>query len=84
VPGEDIHVWLTLPSYWTSAELAETAHAEGLAITPSDVFHTGAPPPNAIRLSLGSIRERNRLAAALRKLSHLLARKPAARRGIVV
>jgi DNA-binding transcriptional MocR family regulator len=84
MPGAGIHVWLTLPSYWTSAELTETAHAEGLAITPSDVFHTGALPPNAIRLSLGSIRERNRLAAALRKLSHLLARKPAARRGIVV
>jgi DNA-binding transcriptional MocR family regulator len=84
VPGVGIHVWLTLPSYWTSAELAETAHTEGLAITPSDVFHTGALPPNAIRLSLGSIRERNRLAAALRKLSHLLARKPAARRSIVV
>jgi hypothetical protein len=54
------------------------------AVTPSDVFHTGALPPNAIRLSLGSIRERNRLTAALRKLSHQLARKPTARRGIVV
>lgn len=74
--GDGIHVWLPLPSYWTSRELAMTARAEGLAVTASDAFVAGPQPPNAIRISLGASRDRTRLTAALRKLSQLLARKP--------
>lgn len=83
-PGDGIHVWLPLPSYWTSRELAATARAEGLAVTASDAFVAGPQPPNAIRISLGASRERTRLAAALRKLSQLLARKPPLHRDIVI
>lgn len=83
-PGEGIHVWLPLPSYWTSRELAMTARAEGLAVTASDAFVAGAQLPNAIRISLGASRDRARLAAALRKLSQLLARKPPKYREIVI
>jgi len=82
--ADGIHVWLVLPGYWTSQELAQTAHAEGVSVTPSEVFYGTVKPPNAIRISLGSIRERAHLASALRKLSHLLARRPAPRRDIVV
>ena len=77
-PGAGIHVWLPLPSYWTSRELATAARAEGLAVTASDVFVTGPQLPNAIRISLGACRDRTRLAAALKILSQLLARKPQA------
>jgi DNA-binding transcriptional MocR family regulator len=83
-PCDGIHVWLPLPSYWTSQELARTARAEGLAVTSSDAFFAGPQPPNAIRISLGSSRERARLAAALKKLSELLARKPSTYRDIVI
>ncbi|WP_157201622.1 PLP-dependent aminotransferase family protein [Massilia sp. Root418] len=82
-----IHIWLGLPDYWRSAQLAAAAHDEGLAVSASDAFSapdSNAPAPNAIRLSLGSIRERARLAGALRKLSHLLGRKPAALRSTIV
>ena len=75
-PSDGIHVWLPLPGYWTSRELADTACAEGLAVTASDAFVTGGPAPNAIRISLGACRDRARLAAALKKLSLLLARMP--------
>jgi len=84
VPCEGLHVWLTLPSYWTSQDLARTARAEGVAVTSSDAFYVGPKPPNAIRISLGSVRDRTRLAAALRKLSQLLARKPYTHREIVI
>jgi DNA-binding transcriptional MocR family regulator len=83
-PGDGIHVWLPLPSYWTSHDLARTARAEGLAVTSSDAFFAGPQPPNAIRISLGCSRDRARLAAALRKLSQLLARKPSMYRDIVI
>jgi DNA-binding transcriptional MocR family regulator len=74
--GSGLHIWLTLPSYWTSSDLARTAVAEGLAVTPAEVFSAAAAAPNAIRISLGSIQDRKRLGAGLRRLSQLLARVP--------
>jgi DNA-binding transcriptional MocR family regulator len=79
-----IHIWLTLPDYWSAGQLVQAAHAEGLAVTASGAFDDSARPPNAIRISLGSIRERARLAGALRKLSHLLGRKPAAPHATII
>lgn len=84
VVGSGLHVWLTLPSYWTSSELARTAVAEGLAVTPAEVFSTSATCPNAIRISLGSIQDRKRLGAGLRRLSQLLARMPRSSNGPVI
>jgi DNA-binding transcriptional MocR family regulator len=83
-PSAGLHVWLTLPGYWSSRELARVAGSEGLAVTPAEAFATGAALPNAIRISLGSIKDRKRLAAALRKLSLLLARMPPPYRAPVV
>jgi len=83
-PAAGIHVWYALPSYWTSPDLARAARAEGLAVTPSGAFQAGDAASNAIRISLGGVRDRAALAAALKKLSALLARKPAAHQEIVV
>jgi DNA-binding transcriptional MocR family regulator len=82
-PG-GIHVWQALPDHWTCGDLARAARAEGLAVAASDVFNAGANPPNAIRVSLGGVRERADLAAALRTLARLLARRPGAGPAIVV
>lgn len=79
-----LHIWLTLPSYWTSSELARAASAEGLAVTPAEVFSASTLSPNAIRISLGSILDRKQLGAGLRRLSHLLARVPRAFRDVVI
>ncbi|OON63398.1 GntR family transcriptional regulator [Massilia sp. KIM] len=72
-----LHIWLPLPAYWSATELARAAAAEGLAVTPAAGFSAQPPAPNAIRISLGSVTERKRLAGGLRRLSQLLARKPA-------
>jgi len=83
-PSAGIHMWHLLPSYWTSRELTQAAHAEDLRVTASDAFHAGPNPPNAIRISLGGVKERARLALALKKLADLLARMPRQHREIVV
>jgi DNA-binding transcriptional MocR family regulator len=83
-PPGGIHVWHTLPSYWTSRELARAARTEGLSVTSSDAFYSGANPPNAIRISLGGVRDRPHLATALKKLAELLVQKPAMHREIIV
>ena len=43
---------------------------------PAEAFATGAASVNAIRISLGSIKDRERLQAGLQRLSQLLARRP--------
>lgn len=78
-----LHVWLPLPAYWSASELARAAVAEGLSVTPADIFSVLPQAPNAIRISLGSAKDRKRLAAGLRRLSQLLAKRPAQDRGVV-
>jgi DNA-binding transcriptional MocR family regulator len=73
--GDGLHVWLELPSYWNSSELARAADSEGIAVTPAEAFATGSVSMNAIRISLGSIKDRERLQAGLQRLSNLLARR---------
>jgi DNA-binding transcriptional MocR family regulator len=75
--GDGLHVWLELPAYWHSAQLARAAGGEGIAVTPAEDFATGGACVNAIRISLGSVKERGRLQAGLQRLSELLARRPA-------
>jgi len=82
--GDGLHVWLALPAYWTSSQLARAADREGIAVTPAEAFATGSGSVNAIRISLGSIKDRGRLQAGLRRLSHLLARRPEAFSAAVV
>ncbi|WP_016834503.1 PLP-dependent aminotransferase family protein [Herbaspirillum lusitanum] len=74
--GDGLHVWLELPAYWNSSQLAHAADSEGIAVTPAEAFATGNGSVNAIRISLGSIKDRGRLLAGLQRLSHLLARRP--------
>jgi len=74
--GDGLHVWLELPAYWNSSQLAHAADREGIAVTPAEAFATGGGSVNAIRISLGSIKDRGRLQAGLQRLSQLLARRP--------
>jgi DNA-binding transcriptional MocR family regulator len=73
--GDGLHVWLELPAYWSPSQLARAADSEGIAVTPAEAFATGGGAVNAIRISLGSIKDRGRLQAGLQRLSHLLARR---------
>jgi DNA-binding transcriptional MocR family regulator len=74
--GDGLHVWLELPAYWTSSQLARAADGAGIAVTPAEAFATGGASVNAIRISLGSVTDRGRLQAGLQRLSHLLAGRP--------
>lgn len=77
--GDGLHVWLELPGYWSPSQFARAADSEGIAVTPAEAFAVGATSSssvNAIRISLGSIKDRGRLKAGLQRLSHLLARRP--------
>jgi DNA-binding transcriptional MocR family regulator len=70
--AEGIHLWLPLPGRWTARALTMTARLEGLAVTPSDAFSYGAPQEQAIRISLGGVKDRVRLKQGLDRLMQLM------------
>lgn len=79
---DGLHVWQPLPSHWDRYRLTEAARRHGLGVTPSDAFHVPGPgsalPPDAVRISLGAVGDRDRLAAALTLLSTIMEdRRPA-------
>ena len=77
--GDGLHVWLELPAYWSSSQLAHAADMEGIPVTPAQAFASdtaSGSSVNAIRISLGSIKDREHLRAGLQRLSQLLARQP--------
>ena len=82
--GDGLHVWIELPAYWNSSQLARAAASSGIAVTPAEAFATGSDSVNAIRISLGSIKDRERLQAGLQRLSHLLAQRPESFSAVVV
>ncbi|KAF1004760.1 MAG: 2-aminoadipate transaminase [Luteibacter sp.] len=67
-----IHLWLDLPSHWTATALTTAARREGLAVTPSDAFRPEPSGGEAIRVSLGGVKERHRLKQGLDRLAQLL------------
>ncbi|WP_447921081.1 aminotransferase-like domain-containing protein [Achromobacter aegrifaciens] len=79
-----IHLWQVLPDPWTATDLARAAREEGLSVASSDVFQAGAAAPNAIRISLGGVKDRQELAQALAKLAELMRRRPYAPREPIV
>ncbi len=74
--GDGLHVWLALPAYWSATQLARAAASAGIAVTPAEAFATGSEAVNAIRISLGNIKDRASLQAGLQRLSDLLAQRP--------
>ena len=74
--GDGLHLWLELPGYWNSSQFARAADGQGVAVMPAQAFATGSRSVNAIRISLGAIKDRVRLQAGLQRLSHLLAQRP--------
>jgi len=81
---DGLHLWLELPGYWSPSQFARAADSMGIAVTPAEAFATGTRSVNAIRISLGSIKNRGGLQAGLQQLSHLLALRPESLRATVI
>lgn len=65
------HLWLSLPEAWNAERYTAAAARNGVAVSPASAFAVGAsPPPNGVRLALGSP-PLARLADALRILRQI-------------
>lgn len=69
-----LHVWLTLPEPWTSAEAALALARTGVLVTPAERFFIGrGTAPRALRLSLSAAPTRPHLRSALERVAATLA-----------
>ncbi|MGX5736439.1 aminotransferase-like domain-containing protein [Bosea thiooxidans] len=75
-----LHVWQPLPAHWDRNSLIERARTAGLGVMAADAFSTGGTTPDAIRIALGAIPERARLAEALGLLAGLISNEAQAGR----
>lgn len=77
------HLWLPLPEPWRAGEFTAEVRLGGVLVSPADVFAVDrSPAPHAVRISLGGVRDRNRLASGLRSIADALARRPRAVRSV--
>lgn len=67
-----LHLWLQLPRHIDPYRLTQTALKQGLSVTDSEAFATGAFSPAALRVSLGGAIDRIRLTHGLTQLAELL------------
>ncbi|QCI66695.1 PLP-dependent aminotransferase family protein [Phreatobacter stygius] len=66
------HAWLTLPDRWEREAFSTALRQAGLAVVSSDAFAVTDRPPNAVRLSLGSLADLGALRRAARLIDALL------------
>ena len=74
------HIWLSLPTRWSSEGFVAQARTRGVALNASSEFAVGTEEPKAVRLCVGTPRTRASLEQALARVSECLQdRAPTAR-----
>lgn len=66
------HIWLHLPSWWTSSDFVAYAHHRGLALLPSSVFSVSGFTSENVRISLGGISNMIDVERAIKDISTIL------------
>ncbi|GGE03625.1 putative HTH-type transcriptional regulator [Aureimonas endophytica] len=78
-----LHAWLELKGGRRTADVVEAARSRGLAVSPAIDFAIGGQAPDAIRIALGAVENRDKLTDALTRLAAMI-REPEARRAALV
>ena len=71
------HAWLALPPRWSRSAFVSHMASCGLGVVASDVFGTGNPLPEAVRICLGGPAIRSVVRTALDFAAHALSESPA-------
>ncbi|TPJ57662.1 PLP-dependent aminotransferase family protein [Mesorhizobium sp. B2-6-1] len=71
--GSSLHLWYALEGRLSSLDLAGLARRRGLALSPAEEFSVVPGIANGVRLALGAVSSRERLAQGLRSLVSILA-----------
>jgi DNA-binding transcriptional MocR family regulator len=73
------HLWLQLPAPWRANEFTAHLRLGNTLVSPAEAFAVDrSPAPHAIRVSLGGVAERSRLAEGLHVIAQALKARPSA------
>ena len=71
------HLWLELPEPWCTDDFVSQAKMRGVLVSPAEIFVAGrAAPPYAVRITLGSVPDRDTLESGLTTLAEILDAPP--------
>lgn len=77
------HVWFQLPPPWRASEFVAEVRLSGVLISPAEVFAVDrSSAPHAVRISLGGVSDRVRLAEGLRVIAETIVARPNAVRSV--
>jgi DNA-binding transcriptional MocR family regulator len=72
-----VFLWLTLPEGWSCADFENTALMNRVRVISAYKFYVGSQlPPNAVRVSLGSVKDDAQLIKGLNILVRILNQNP--------
>ncbi|WP_207456287.1 PLP-dependent aminotransferase family protein [Azospirillum sp. SYSU D00513] len=74
---EAFHLWMELPSDWSRSGFVTTMRSSGIGVVASDAFAITNPPPEAVRVCLGGLLNRDETRFALEQIAHALEQSPA-------
>jgi DNA-binding transcriptional MocR family regulator len=78
------HGWLTVPEPWCVRDFVAQARMRGIVLSPAEDFIAArATAAHAVRICLGPVPERSRLASALATVAEILERSPAPYQALV-
>lgn len=77
------HLWLRLPNDWSQAEFSGYLRAQRLAVAGSNAFAVTQTPPEALRICLGTLADRDETRRVLGLLADLLEQSPAWAQSVV-
>jgi DNA-binding transcriptional MocR family regulator len=77
------HLWLHLPSRWSSESFVAEMRSRGVVISASSQFAVGDQAPRAVRLCLGTPRTRGGLEQALERIASALLERALSARVVV-
>ena len=70
------HLWIRLPAGWTSTAFAVRMKTVGIAVVASSAFNVGIDLPNAVRVCIGGIANRDEIQHALIEMTEALSQSP--------
>jgi DNA-binding transcriptional MocR family regulator len=77
ITDNSVFVWLTLPEGWTCADFESTALIHKIRVISASKFYVGSQqPPNAVRVSLCSVRDEAELIKGLEGLVRIMKQNP--------
>ncbi|MDB5774139.1 MAG: GntR family transcriptional regulator [Herbaspirillum sp.] len=80
---EAFHLWISLPEPWGRKAFAAHMRSSGIGVVASDAFSVSAQAPEAVRVCIGGIADRENVGHALQLIAEALQGAPLVRPAVV-